>query len=97
MSAISVSEKYIHALSKLVDGSLSPSEFETWFWKAWKAETLIPLDVFPVLDRFCDDVDAYCSIVEIRDEESLDENGLIASAKKTLRELNALSFADHKN
>lgn len=47
----------------------------------------MPSDVFIILDRFCDDVDAYCSIVELRDESNLDDEALIESARNALNDL----------
>lgn len=88
MSEVGVSEKYIGALSSLIKGTLQPADFEVWFWATYKAEPAgMPADVFAILDRFCDDVDAYCPNAELRDELSLDEEGLIESAKNALREL----------
>lgn len=88
MSKVDVSGKYISALSGLIEGTLRPVEFEAWFWTTYKAEPAgMPTEVFAILDRFCDDVDAYCSNAEVRDELSIDEEGLIESAKNALREL----------
>jgi hypothetical protein len=88
MSEVDVSKKYIDALSDLLGGTLQPAEFEVWFWTTYKDEPAgMSTYVFAILDRLCDDVDAYCSNADVRDELSLDEKGLIQSAKNALRAL----------
>ena len=87
--------KYIVALSSLIEGTLQPVEFEIWFLAAYKSEPAgMPADVFLILDRFSEEVDAYCSDAGLRDELSLDEVVLIDSAKNALRELKGCSLAN---
>lgn len=81
-----VLEKYITAISALISGKTSPQDFEVWYLDNWKSESeeKITEPMYNPLNYLFCEVDAYCSIEEIRSEDDLDEAGLIEAAKNTL-------------
>jgi hypothetical protein len=69
----------------LIESRLSAQEFETVFLSVFRGEG----DVFSevetsALHALFSDVDAYCTDPEIRDKGDLDEDDLVASARRFL-------------
>jgi hypothetical protein len=78
-------QDFLDKLDDLINGKIKAQFFEKWFWENYRNESIeTPENTFEIFDRFCDEVDAYCSIEEARGEEDLDEDGLIEAAKNTL-------------
>ncbi|WP_080646754.1 colicin immunity domain-containing protein [Salinispora arenicola] len=73
-------------LRALVEGRLSPEEFETVFLSVFRGEG----DVFAeretqALHELFTSVDAYCADPALRDDRDLDEVGLAAAASAFVR------------
>ena len=80
--------KYILLITQLVTGEITVSQFETSYLEMFKNESgILPEDVYDVLNNLFLDVDAYCGDAELRDDEDLDDDGLVASAKEALKKL----------
>jgi len=82
-------EKYAVLIERFVSGEISASEFEVSYLDAFKNEDFgFDQDVYEILNFLFSDVDAYCSDPDLRDNDDLDEEQLLNSAKKALIELN---------
>jgi len=80
--------QYILLLTRFVTGEITPAQFELEYLKMFKNETTIfPENVYQALNNLFLDVDAYCEDSSLRDEENLDDEGLVAGAKETLNKL----------
>lgn len=88
-------EKYLKILVNFVNHRMSAPEFEDQFLKIWRADNYLFTGRFSeqiniVLSTLMSDVDQYCSIVEIRDENDLDDNQLLECARLALEKLTSL-------
>ena len=80
--------KYILLITQFVTGEITASQFETTYLEMFKNETdILPEDVYDVLNNLFLDVDAYCGDPELRDDEDLDDEDLVSSAKEALKKL----------
>lgn len=85
MSTIS---QYILLLIQFVTGKITATQFELAYLEMFKNETeAFPEDIYETLNNLFSDVDAYCGDPSLRDEEDLDDEGLMASAKRALERL----------
>lgn len=88
MTTIEWLEKYILLISQFVAGEITTPQFEASYLRMFKNETEnLPEDIYDVLNNLFLDVDAYCGDPDLRDEEDLSEEQLLASAKVTLEKL----------
>lgn len=88
MNASENLEQYILIITQFVAGDISASKFETSYLSMFKNETeVFPEHIYDVLNNLFLDVEAYCSDPELRDDEDLDENDLLSSAKDALSNL----------
>lgn len=84
-------ESYRALLADFVAKKIDASTFEASYLRKFKDELVeLPQPVFETLDRMFGDVDAYCPDPLVRAADGLDEEGLVASAKRTLAALNDL-------
>ena len=80
--------KYKVLLNQFVSGEVSAPHFEAAFLEMFKNESSIfPEDIYDVLNNLFIDVDAYCGDESLRDDNDLDDKGLLASAKVALDKL----------
>lgn len=85
MSAIT---KYKVLLNQFVDREVSAPQFEAAFLEMFKNEpSIFPEDIYEILNNLFIDVDAYCEDESLRDDNDLDDEGLLASAKIALDKL----------
>lgn len=85
---MSMVARYILLLTQFVAGEITAAQFEFSYLEMFKDEKEeFPEDVYDVLNNLFSDVDAFCGDPSIRDEEDLDEEGLIASVKEALKKL----------
>lgn len=88
MSTVKWLEQYILLITQFVAGDITPSQFEVSYMNLFKNEEKeLPEDIYDVLNGLFSDVDAYCGDLELRDDEDLDEEQLLSSAKEALRKL----------
>lgn len=81
-------KKYISVITDFTSRKITVDEFEKKYLKMVKEETFIFEDkIFKVLGTLFSDVDAYCGDIDIRDEDDIDENQLLESAKIALNKL----------
>ena len=80
--------KYILLLTQYINGNITASQFEAAYLDMFKAEaSKLQEDVYEVLNNLFLDVDSYCSDPVLRDDEDLDDEGLLSSAKEALTKL----------
>lgn len=85
---MSTIDKYILLLTQFVNSEIAASEFDTLYLELFKKETeTFPEEIYDILNNLFSDVDAYCEDPDLRDDEDLDEDELLISAKKALEEL----------
>ena len=85
---MSTIDKYILLLTQFVNSEIAASEFDTLYLEQFKKETeTFPEEIYDILNNLFSDVDAYCEDPDLRDDEDLDEDELLISAKKALEEL----------
>jgi hypothetical protein len=81
-------EQYTALIRGFLDEALDAQEFESRFLEKFKNETtVLPLDIFEVLDELFADVDAFCPDPELRDDDDLNEQQLRAKAAEALAKL----------
>jgi hypothetical protein len=83
-------DSYVIIAKALVESRISPGEFETLFLSVFRGEG----DVFTELETgalhtLFSDVDAYCGDPGLRSPGDLDDDGLVESARKFLRVVEA--------
>ncbi len=79
---------YLCLLRSFLCGEIGASEFEDLYLRTFKNDPASrPREVFLVLDRLFGDVDAFVADDDLRDEEDLDEAGLLAAAGRALSDL----------
>lgn len=82
---------YIRLLRGFVMGKITAPEFESQYMLMYKNDiAFYPEPIHVVLAKLSSDVDAYCSIPEIRDENDLDDAQLFEQAKDALNILENL-------
>jgi len=85
---MSTNEKYILLITQFVTGELTASQFELSFLEMFKNESeALPERSYATLNALFLDADAYCSNPNLRDEEDLDDQELLDSAKQALAKL----------
>lgn len=88
MSTIEGLEQYILLITQFIAGDIAASQFEMSYMDMFKNEYReFPEDVYDVLNGLFSDVDAYCGDPELRDDEDLDDEQLLGSAKEALKKL----------
>ena len=88
MTKFALTEKYILLITRFVEGTISAPQFESSYLEMYKGETCdLPENIYSVLNNLFLDADAYCADAELRDEEDLNDDQLLASAKNTLEQL----------
>jgi len=88
MSTIKWLKQYILLITQFVAGDITASQFEVSYLKMFKDETReLPEDVYDVLNGLFCDVDAYCGVPELRDDDDLSDEDLLISAKEALKKL----------
>jgi hypothetical protein len=81
-------EQYTALIRRFLDEAIDAREFESRFLEKFKNETtILPLDVFEVLDELFADVDAFCPDPELCDDDDLNEQQLRAKAAEALAKL----------
>ncbi len=81
-------QKYFTLIEDFVSNRIGASEFEKKFLEIHRADTFeYSENVHRILSILFSDIDDYCSNPEIRDENDLDDEGLLIKAKKALDEL----------
>jgi hypothetical protein len=84
-------ESYTALLAEFISGKVDAKTFEGRYLYKFKNESLqLPRGVFEELDQMFGDVDAYCSDPLIRSADGLDDERLLASAKRTFTALKIL-------
>ncbi|MDO8543895.1 MAG: colicin immunity domain-containing protein [Opitutaceae bacterium] len=84
-------ESYAALLAEFISGKIDAATFERSYLHKFKNESMqLPQHVFEELDRMFGDVDAYSSDPLIRSADGLDDEGLLASAKRTVAALKVL-------
>lgn len=74
---------YIRLIDAFLGGEIDALTFESTYLAKFKSEQCpISHQVFKILDRLFADVDAFCADASLRDENDLDEAGLIEAARK---------------
>jgi len=88
MTKFALTEKYILLMTRFAEGEISAPQFESSYLEMFKGEACeLPDGIYSVLNNLFLDVDAYCAEADLRDEEELDDDQLLASAKNTLEQL----------
>lgn len=88
MSKIESLEHYISLITQFVTGKIMASQFEASYLEMFKNETReLPEDAYDVLNDLFSNVDAYCGDPELRDDDDLDDEELLNSAKQALKKL----------
>jgi hypothetical protein len=81
-------EQYTSLLQGFLDESIDAREFESRFLKKFKNEkTVLPPDIYELLDELFADVDAFCPDPELCDDDDLNEQQLRAKAAEALAKL----------
>lgn len=84
-------EGYTELLAEFIGGKLNAETFEASYLHKFKNELVqLPQPVFEELDRMFGDIDAYSPDPLIRPADGLDDEELVASAKRTLATLQTL-------
>ena len=88
MSANKCLEKYILLINEFVNGEITASQFESSYLKMFKNER-DPLTekAFNTLNNLFLDVDACCDDPSLRDNEDINEEKLLESAKTALAQI----------
>lgn len=74
---------YVDLIDAFLGGEMDALTFETNYLEKFKSEQRpISHPVFKILDRLFADVDAFCADASLRDENDVDEAGLIDAARK---------------
>ena len=82
---------YVSLLRRFIAGDISANEFEGRYLRTFKEDlTRRPRRIYDTLDRLFGDVDAFVADDDLRDDGDLDESGLLASARRTLSDLEHL-------
>lgn len=88
--ALNLITKYIILLTKYTDEDISASQFETKFLEMFKNELcVLPKEVYEILNYLFLDVDSYCSDLDLRDDNDLDDLALMFSAEEALQKLSS--------
>lgn len=83
--------EYVHLLEKCSTGQISAIEFEREFLTLFKGHTTIrPEAEFLILDKLFASVDAFCSDLEIRDEDDLNEEDLRQECREAVKAIKEL-------
>lgn len=81
-------EKYKLLIARFVGGKITAEQFESAYLEVFKNEVnTLPNDAFVVLNKLFLDVDEYCGDPTLRDDEDLDDEMLMSSAKEALKKL----------
>jgi hypothetical protein len=84
-------QKYISVIEAFIDGKLTAVEFEKEFLELHRNDNhSYAEDAHKVISIMFSDVDSFCSIPEIRDENDIDEQELLNRARKALDDLNEI-------
>ncbi len=84
MSTIGLLEHYISLITQFVSGEITASQFEASYLEMTRE---LPEDAYDVLNDLFSNVDAYCGDPELRDDDDLDDEELLNSAKQALKKL----------
>jgi len=81
-------ERYTALIRGFLDKAIDARELESRFLEKFKNETtILPLDVFEVLDELFADVDAFCPDPGLCEDDDLNEQQLRAKAAEALAKL----------
>ena len=84
-------EGYAALLAEFISGKIDAATFEKGYLHKFKNEAVqLPQQTFEELDRMFGDVDAYSSDPLLRSADGLDDEELLASAKRTLAAITPL-------
>ncbi|MFL1484372.1 colicin immunity domain-containing protein [Marinobacter sp. LN3S78] len=87
---------YQRLIEEFVSGQIKADEFESQYLTLFKQQTgELPEPEFETLNQLFTDVDAYCADPELRDEDDISEEELVASAKSALQQLRAYAPDRH--
>lgn len=90
MGAAKLIAPYLALIRAFVAGEVGTNEFEGQYLQMFKSdETVRPRRIFRVLDHLFADVDAFVIEDDLREEGDLDEQGLLAAARRALDDLEA--------
>jgi hypothetical protein len=73
---------------------ITASEFETEFLKLFKSDESYDENLYEIIKPLFYAVEDFCSNIEIRDDDDLDENQLAEAANITLGKLNKLTTSE---
>lgn len=81
-------EQYLLTITQFVAGEITASQFESRYLEMFKNEAdHFPEHVYDALNKLFSDVDCYCGDPHLRDDEDLDDEELLGSAKQALESL----------
>ena len=81
-------EQYTVLIREFLDGAIDAQEFESRFLEKFKNETtVLPAEIFEVLDGLFGAVDAFCPDPDLCDRDDLNEQQLRAIATEALAKL----------
>lgn len=85
---MSTIEQYILLITRFVAGEITASQFESRYLEMFKNEAdQFPEHAYDALNKLFSDVDCYCSDPHLRDDEDLNDEELLGSAKHALESL----------
>ena len=77
--------KYVMLISNFVTGKIPADEFENSYMRMFKNESEFFSDSgFNILNDLFFDVESYCSNPDLKDDDDIDEEELLARAKNAL-------------
>ena len=80
--------EYLALMKSFHVGEITPVQFEGMYLALFKADQrLFPEEVFDVLNRLISDVDAFVADPEIRGQDDLDEQQLLACSREAYSRL----------
>lgn len=85
---MSTMKQYILLIEKFVSGEINASQFEELYLEIFKNEAdNLPENIYFILNQLFLDVDSYCNDPGLRDEEDINDEQLLNSAKRALQQL----------